>query len=199
MNIRMQLIRAGVALAIIGGVATAETLSPPAVDADCPFAKAAKPQRILLLDPIQKHPTWIDARKRFVRRRRYAEDGRFEARRARCTRRRASCKHARRGADRAPSRRCDDTRRGMGAVATRVSSSPTRKQSVSSHVTRAFARAARRVRMCFARVMRLHAARTTSRDAYTPWILHCVQFARTARVRPHRCPRHACMTSGLAT
>lgn len=62
MNIRMQLIRAGVALAIIGGVATAETLTPPAVDADCPFAKAARPQRILLLDPIQKHPTWIDAR-----------------------------------------------------------------------------------------------------------------------------------------
>jgi hypothetical protein len=62
MNIRMQLIRAGVALAIIGGVATAETLSPPAADPDCPFAKVAKPQRILLLDPIQKHPTWIDAR-----------------------------------------------------------------------------------------------------------------------------------------
>ena len=62
MNIRMQLIRAGVALAIIGGVATAETVSPPAVDSDCPFAKAVKPQRILLLDPIQKHPTWIDAR-----------------------------------------------------------------------------------------------------------------------------------------
>ena len=62
MNIRRQLIRAGVALAIIGSVATAETLSPPIVDSDCPFAKAAKPQRILLLDPIQKHPTWIDAR-----------------------------------------------------------------------------------------------------------------------------------------
>jgi hypothetical protein len=30
---------------------------------DCPFAKAAKPQRILLLDPIQRHPTWIDARR----------------------------------------------------------------------------------------------------------------------------------------
>jgi hypothetical protein len=59
----MQLIRASVALAIIGGVATAETLTPAAVDADCPFAKAAKPQRILLLDPIQKHPTWIDARR----------------------------------------------------------------------------------------------------------------------------------------
>ncbi len=62
MNIRRQLIRAAVALAIIGGVATAETMSPPAVNAECPFAKAAKPQRILLLDPIQKHPTWIDAR-----------------------------------------------------------------------------------------------------------------------------------------
>jgi hypothetical protein len=32
------------------------------VDTDCPFAKAVKPQRILLLDPIQKHPTWIDVR-----------------------------------------------------------------------------------------------------------------------------------------
>ncbi len=62
MNIRRQLIRAGVALAIIGSVAAAETLSPPAVDSDCPFAKVVKPQRILLLDPIQRHPTWIDAR-----------------------------------------------------------------------------------------------------------------------------------------
>lgn len=61
MNIRMQLIRAGAALAVIGGVAAAESLSPPATDVDCPFAKIAKPQRILLLDPIQKHPTWIDA------------------------------------------------------------------------------------------------------------------------------------------
>jgi predicted dienelactone hydrolase len=63
MNIRMQLIRAGLAVAIIGGAATAETLSPPATDVDCPFAKVAKPQQILLLDPIQKHPTWIDARR----------------------------------------------------------------------------------------------------------------------------------------
>lgn len=66
MNIRMQLIRASVALAVIGGVATAETIapSPDAVaDADCPYAKVAKPQRILLLDPIQKHPMWIDARR----------------------------------------------------------------------------------------------------------------------------------------
>jgi len=60
MNLRTQLIRATAALAVIGGLATAETLSPPVPD--CPFAKAAKPQRILLLDPIQKHPTWIDAR-----------------------------------------------------------------------------------------------------------------------------------------
>ena len=62
MNIRMQLIRASAALAIIGGLATAETFSPTATEVDCPFAKTAKPQRILLLDPIQKHPTWIDAR-----------------------------------------------------------------------------------------------------------------------------------------
>ena len=62
MNIRMQLIRASAALLIIGGLATAETLAPPATEVDCPFAKAAKPQRILLLDPVQKHPTWIDAR-----------------------------------------------------------------------------------------------------------------------------------------
>ncbi len=62
MNIRMQLVRAGAALAIIGSVAAAESLSPSATDADCPFAKAAKPQRIELLDPIQRHPTWIDAR-----------------------------------------------------------------------------------------------------------------------------------------
>ncbi|HKE48098.1 MAG TPA: hypothetical protein VKB52_08530 [Rhodanobacteraceae bacterium] len=58
----MQLVRAVAALLIIGGVATAETMSPPATDVDCPFAKAMKPQRILLLDPIQKHPIWIDAR-----------------------------------------------------------------------------------------------------------------------------------------
>lgn len=63
MNIRRQLIRAGAALAIIGSVAAAESLSPTTTDADCPFAKVAKPQRILLLDPIQKHPTWIDARR----------------------------------------------------------------------------------------------------------------------------------------
>ncbi|HEV7489999.1 MAG TPA: hypothetical protein VGO25_04285 [Rhodanobacteraceae bacterium] len=63
MNIRMQLIRAGAALAIIGSVAAAESLSPITTDADCPFAKTARPQRILLLDPIQKHPTWIDARR----------------------------------------------------------------------------------------------------------------------------------------
>lgn len=62
MNIRMQLIRASAALVIIGGIATAEALSPTATQPDCPFAKAAKPQRIMLLDPIQKHPTWIDAR-----------------------------------------------------------------------------------------------------------------------------------------
>jgi len=62
MNIRMQLIRASAALVIIGGIATAEALSPAATETDCPFAKAARPQRILLLDPIQKHPTWIDAR-----------------------------------------------------------------------------------------------------------------------------------------
>jgi hypothetical protein len=58
----MQLIRASAALAIIGGLATAEAFSPTATEVDCPFAKTAKPQRILLLDPIQKHPTWIDAR-----------------------------------------------------------------------------------------------------------------------------------------
>jgi hypothetical protein len=63
MNIRMQLIRAGLAVAVIGSVAAAESLSPPATDVDCPFAKVARPQRILLLDPIQKHPTWIDARR----------------------------------------------------------------------------------------------------------------------------------------
>jgi hypothetical protein len=61
MNIRMQLIRAAAAMAIIGGVAAAETLSSPATEPDCPFAKVVRPQRILLLDPIQKHPTWIDA------------------------------------------------------------------------------------------------------------------------------------------
>ena len=63
MNIRMQLIRAGLAVAVIGGAATAETLSSPAADVDCPLVKVAHPQRILLLDPIQKHPTWIDARR----------------------------------------------------------------------------------------------------------------------------------------
>ena len=61
MNMRMQLIRAAVAVAVIGGVATAETVAPVASPDDCPFAKAAKPQRILLLDPVQKHPIWIDA------------------------------------------------------------------------------------------------------------------------------------------
>jgi hypothetical protein len=66
MNMRMQLIRATAALAVIAGVATAETMAPSqqaVVDADCPFTKAAKPQRILLLDPIQRHPVWIDARR----------------------------------------------------------------------------------------------------------------------------------------
>jgi hypothetical protein len=66
MNMRMQLIRASIALAVIAGAATAETMapSPQAIaDADCPYMKATKPQRILLLDPIQKHPMWIDARR----------------------------------------------------------------------------------------------------------------------------------------
>ena len=61
MNIRMQLIRATAALLVIGGLAAAETMSPAVATVDCPLAKAAKPQHILLLDPIQKHPTWIDA------------------------------------------------------------------------------------------------------------------------------------------
>jgi hypothetical protein len=66
MNMRMQLIRASIALAVIAGVATAETMAsaPDAVaDADCPYMKVVKPQKILLLDPIQRHPTWIDARR----------------------------------------------------------------------------------------------------------------------------------------
>jgi hypothetical protein len=62
MNVRMQLIRAAAALAIIASVAAAESLLPTADDVDCPFAKTSKPQRILLLDPVQKHPIWIDAR-----------------------------------------------------------------------------------------------------------------------------------------
>ena len=63
MSIRMQLIRAAAALAVIGSVGAAESLLPAATDADCPFAKVVHPQRILLLDPIQKHPIWIDARR----------------------------------------------------------------------------------------------------------------------------------------
>ncbi len=63
MNVRMQLIRAAAALAIIASVAAAESLLPAADDVDCPFAKVSKPQRILLLDPVQKHPIWIDARR----------------------------------------------------------------------------------------------------------------------------------------
>jgi len=61
MNLRMQLVRAVVALGIIGGVATAETLSTPATEVDCPLAKLTRPQRILLLDPSHGHPIWIDA------------------------------------------------------------------------------------------------------------------------------------------
>jgi hypothetical protein len=61
MNIRIQLIRAGAALVVICGLAAAESLmTPAATDADCPYAKA---QRIMLLDPIQKHPIWIDAQR----------------------------------------------------------------------------------------------------------------------------------------
>lgn len=65
MNMRMQLIRASIALAVIAGVATAETMAPSqnaVADANCPYTKTSKPQRILMLDPIQKHPVWIDAR-----------------------------------------------------------------------------------------------------------------------------------------
>lgn len=61
MNIKLQLVRAGLAVAVITGIAAAATVSPP-VEADCPLARSAKPQRILLLDPVQKHPTWMDAR-----------------------------------------------------------------------------------------------------------------------------------------
>jgi hypothetical protein len=60
MNLHRQLLRAIAMLAFIG-VAGAATLVAPAPP-ECPLAKAAKPQRILLLDPMQHHPSWIDAR-----------------------------------------------------------------------------------------------------------------------------------------
>lgn len=61
MKLRSQLIRAAAALIVIAGLAAGATnLAPPAVE-DCPFAKTSRPQRILLLDPIHKHPIWIDA------------------------------------------------------------------------------------------------------------------------------------------
>lgn len=61
MKLRMQLIRAAIAIAVLGGVAAAET-SAPAPEPECPLARISHPQRILLLDPTHKRPVWIDAR-----------------------------------------------------------------------------------------------------------------------------------------
>jgi hypothetical protein len=61
MNLHRQLTRASVALLAIAGIAAAERLLAPA-RAECPLAKAPVGQRILLLDPVHKHPMWIDAR-----------------------------------------------------------------------------------------------------------------------------------------
>ncbi|GAA0710974.1 hypothetical protein [Dokdonella soli] len=64
MKLRLQLVRAISALVVIGGIAAAETYVPPLPV--CPQAKSTKPQRILLLDPVQKTPTLIDARLNLV-------------------------------------------------------------------------------------------------------------------------------------
>ena len=62
MNLHRQLIRAIAMLAFIGVAGAATLVAPAPAQPECPLVRAAKPQRILLLDPIQKHPTWIDAR-----------------------------------------------------------------------------------------------------------------------------------------
>lgn len=59
MNLHRQLTRAIVALLALAGFAAAEQLlALPQVQ--CPIAQASASLRILLLDPVQKHPIWIE-------------------------------------------------------------------------------------------------------------------------------------------
>jgi hypothetical protein len=62
MNLHRQLIRAIAMLAFIGVAGAATLVAPAPSQPECPLVRAAKPQRILLLDPMQHHPSWIDAR-----------------------------------------------------------------------------------------------------------------------------------------
>ncbi|HEX7770401.1 MAG TPA: hypothetical protein VF422_10290 [Dokdonella sp.] len=57
MDLRTQL--APVAFALVLVVAALSWLSP---EPACPLAGASKVRRVLMLDAVQKHPTWIDAR-----------------------------------------------------------------------------------------------------------------------------------------
>lgn len=60
MNLHRQLTRAIVTLLTAAGFAAAEQLlALPQVQ--CPLAQASASLRVLLLDPVQKHPIWIDA------------------------------------------------------------------------------------------------------------------------------------------
>ena len=60
MNLHRQLTRAIVSLLAIAGFATAEKLLASA-QVQCPLGQASVSPRFLLLDPVQKHPIWIDA------------------------------------------------------------------------------------------------------------------------------------------
>jgi hypothetical protein len=61
MNLERQLIRAVAAVVVITLIAAAELLSaPPAMPSGaCPIA-GTPAQRILLFDPLQRHPVWTE-------------------------------------------------------------------------------------------------------------------------------------------
>ena len=60
MNLHRQLARAIAALLAIAGFAAVAPLFPPS-PLQCPLLQVSTSPRVLLLDPAQKHPIWIDA------------------------------------------------------------------------------------------------------------------------------------------
>ena len=60
MNLHRQLARAIVTLLAVAAFA-AVALMLPLPRLQCPLLQASTPARVLLLDPAQKHPMWIDA------------------------------------------------------------------------------------------------------------------------------------------
>ena len=57
MELRTQMAHIAFALALV--MAALAWLTP---EPECPLAGASKMRRVLMLDAVQKHPTWVDAR-----------------------------------------------------------------------------------------------------------------------------------------